>query len=91
MLRENAVAIVNQVTVRVVEANNFSQLLQGPVRTRVLQDWSEAGARYFIIMPGLFAPKFPRAGMRLLELLYTICIQYAEPGVSRGIARPPAG
>ena len=35
MLRENAVAIVNQVTVGVVEANNISQLLQGPVRTRV--------------------------------------------------------
>jgi hypothetical protein len=35
MLREDAVPIVNQVTVGIVEANNVPQLLQGPISARV--------------------------------------------------------
>ena len=38
VLREDAVSIVKQVTVGTVHTNNFSQLLQGPVRARVCRD-----------------------------------------------------
>ena len=38
MLREDAVPIVNQVMVAIVKPNNFSQLLQGPLHTRVRSD-----------------------------------------------------